>query len=98
MDPGVPGMRVVSLFGLVLLGAAGRQAAPIHPRDMERRVMHAVASGAGPALRRELSRRRPGGPVDPSALLGLGLLSAYALDRETAESQFARLEQHAAAP
>jgi CHAT domain-containing protein/tetratricopeptide (TPR) repeat protein len=95
LHPGVPGMRVASLFGLVLLGASAiKQAAPVQPRDMERRVMHAVARSAGPALERELLPRVSGARVDPSALLGLGLLRAYALDREAAESRFARLEQH----
>src|SRR5687768_12276428 len=87
-------MRLAPLFasGLVLLGGGGKQASPGHPRDVERRVMHAVANDAGRSLQRELLPKVSGARMDPQALLGLGLLSAYALDRETAESRFARLE------
>ena len=55
--------------------------------------MHAVANDAGRSLQRELLPKVSGARTDPQALLGLGLLSAYALDRETAESRFARLDQ-----
>lgn len=94
-------MRVATLIvsGLFVVGASAfKQPAPVHPRDVERRVFQAIARGAGPALERELLPRVSNSRVDPAALLGLGLLSAYGLDRDTAESRFARLEQHDAAP
>jgi tetratricopeptide (TPR) repeat protein len=89
-------MRLALLFAtlIVLSGAsAGYQAPASHPRDIERRVMQVVARSSGPTLERELLPKASGSRPDPSALLGLGLLRQYALDRETAESWFTRLEE-----
>jgi len=92
-------MRLAALLATAFLFArTGPQSVAGHPRDVERRVMQAMQRSAAPALEREFLPKSSGSRPDPRALLGLGLLRAYALDRETAEGLFARLEQHRGVP
>jgi hypothetical protein len=59
-------MRLALIATALLYVQGGSRTDPGHPRDMERRVMQAVARDAGAELERDLRRKATAARVDPA--------------------------------